>query len=195
MIGSLNLRSRLLLKSLEGPDPRLNIKQLPVTAKREALLNFCCKIATIIVADWKLQVPTLLDLLETHFSWERGRIGLISCTIHAYYLRTTPCHVTIIVADWKLQVLTLLDLLETHFSCERGRIGLISCTIHAYYLRTTPCHVTIIVADCKLQILALLDLLETVVWEQYCMLTDTNVHIYWHPQLDVEGNHTAKCKV
>ena len=37
-------------------DPRSNVEQLTVTPKREALPNFCGNIATIIVADRKLQV-------------------------------------------------------------------------------------------------------------------------------------------
>ena len=41
------------------PDPRLNIERLTVTARREALPNFCGKIATIIRADRKLQVLLL----------------------------------------------------------------------------------------------------------------------------------------
>ena len=84
MIGSLNLLSRLPRRL----DLRLNIEQLTVTARREVLLNFCGMVATIFIADRKLQLGsfTILDWLESHFRCRKSESRFISSTplTHTY---------------------------------------------------------------------------------------------------------------
>ena len=80
--------------------PRSEIENRAAT-RREALPNFCVKIATIILADKKITGSfVILDWLESLFSHRKPKIRqflVLPLIIPVYCLRTIPCHVTAFV--------------------------------------------------------------------------------------------------